>query len=129
MKILDCTLRDGGYYTSWDFDKALVDQYILSLNHLPIDYIEVGYRSPLMKVYNGKYFYLPLYELEDLRAKSIKKLAVILNEKDVRIEHLESLLKPIVGLVDMVRLAIDPNNLGRAIGLAYEVKQKLGLIM
>ena len=31
MKILDCTLRDGGYYTNWDFDKNLVDNYIDSL--------------------------------------------------------------------------------------------------
>ena len=23
-KIFDCTLRDGGYYTSWDFDRELV---------------------------------------------------------------------------------------------------------
>ena len=28
MKILDCTLRDGGYYTNWDFDDALVTTYI-----------------------------------------------------------------------------------------------------
>jgi len=27
-KILDCTLRDGGYYTNWDFDRKLVDTYI-----------------------------------------------------------------------------------------------------
>ena len=123
MKILDCTLRDGGYYTEWDFNKSLVDQYILALNDLPIDYIELGYRSPLQKEYHGKYFYLPLYELQDLRAKSNKKLVIILNEKDVRIEHLEELLSPIVGLVDMVRMAIDPNNLNRAIELAKEVKK------
>jgi len=28
MKILDCTLRDGGYYTNWDFDDKIVDAYI-----------------------------------------------------------------------------------------------------
>ena len=33
MKILDCTLRDGGYYTNWDFDKNLVDTYIESLKN------------------------------------------------------------------------------------------------
>lgn len=122
MKILDCTLRDGGYYTNWDFNKAQVDQYILACNDLPIDYIEIGYRSPILKTYHGKYFYLPLFELQDLRKKSSKKLVIILNEKDVRKEHLEELLSPIVGLVDMVRLAIDPNNLERAINLAKEVK-------
>ena len=32
MKILDCTLRDGGYYTNWDFDDKIVDA--LSLIHI-----------------------------------------------------------------------------------------------
>ena len=27
-KILDCTLRDGGYYTNWDFDSNIIDNYI-----------------------------------------------------------------------------------------------------
>jgi 4-hydroxy 2-oxovalerate aldolase len=85
-KILDCTIRDGGYYTNWDFDKNLVDQYILSTNQLPIDYLEVGYRSNPMKGYLGKYFYAPIYELENIRKNALKKLVIILNEKDIRVE-------------------------------------------
>src|SRR5690606_23784312 len=65
----------------------------------------------------------PIYELKDLRLKSNKKLVVILNEKDVRKEELNTLLVPIIGIVDMVRMAIDPNNLVRAIELAKEVKK------
>ena len=45
FKILDCTLRDGGYYTNWDFSSEVVDSYIQSMNQLPIDYLEVGYRN------------------------------------------------------------------------------------
>ena len=30
FKILDCTLRDGGYYTNWDFKPQLVDKYLKS---------------------------------------------------------------------------------------------------
>lgn len=122
FKILDCTIRDGGYYTNWDFSKSLVDQYIESVNKLPIDYIEIGYRSQSLDGYLGKYFYNPLYELQDIRAKSNKKLVIILNEKDVRVEHLDALLTPIQGMVDMVRMAIDPQNLGRAIKLSEKVK-------
>jgi 4-hydroxy 2-oxovalerate aldolase len=125
LKILDCTLRDGGYYTNWDFNKSVVDQYIQSTNNLPIDYLEIGYRSTLMKGYFGKYFYSPIYELEQLRNGSNKKLVIILNEKDIRCEHLSQLLEPIKGLIDMIRIAIDPEHLGRAILLAEGIK-KLG---
>ncbi|MES2278384.1 MAG: hypothetical protein V4592_20300 [Bacteroidota bacterium] len=40
MKILGSTLRDGGYCTSWDFSKQRVDNYIWTMNHLPVDYLE-----------------------------------------------------------------------------------------
>jgi len=46
MKILDCTLRDGGYYTNWDFDITLVKSMILSLIRNGVDIIELGYKSP-----------------------------------------------------------------------------------
>ena len=123
MKILDCTLRDGGYYTNWDFDKYLVDIYIKACNDLPIDFIEVGYRSIRLEGYYGEYFYLPLYVMQRLKAQTTKKLVIILNEKDIRPEHLQELLSPCIDLIDMVRLAIDPNQFGRALKLAESVKK------
>lgn len=123
MKILDCTLRDGGYYTNWDFEKSIVKSYIKAANALPIDYLEVGYRNKPSVEYLGKYGYCPVYELRDLRARISKKLAVMLNEKSVLPKDLETLLLPIQGLVDMVRLAIDPKNFERAIILAEAVKK------
>ena len=44
-EILDCTLRDGGYYTDWDFAEDITRTYVSAVNKLPVDYIEVGYRS------------------------------------------------------------------------------------
>lgn len=61
MKLLDCTLRDGGYYTNWDFDDTVVDSYIQAMNALPIDYLELGYRNMPSKEYLGKFGYTPLY--------------------------------------------------------------------
>jgi 4-hydroxy 2-oxovalerate aldolase len=122
FKILDCTLRDGGYYTNWDFDNSLVKIYIESLNQLPVDYIEIGYRSKPLSGYYGEYFYCPSYVMEQLRMKSNKKLAIMLNEKDIVKENLNELLKPASGLIDMVRLAVDPNNFKRALDLAKIIK-------
>jgi len=123
MKILDCTLRDGGYYTNWDFDKELVDNYLENTNKLPIDYLEVGYRSRPLKGYLGEYFYCPDYLLDYIRAKSSKKIVIILNEKEVLPEDLDFLLTPCVGKVDMVRIALDPAQITRAIELATKIKE------
>ncbi|UII31660.1 aldolase catalytic domain-containing protein [Fulvivirga ulvae] len=125
FKILDCTLRDGGYYTQWDFEENLIENYINSFNYLPVDYLEIGYRSKPMKDYHGEYFYCPTYILERVRRDSGKKLAIILNEKDVRAHDVENLLIPCNGHIDLVRIAVDPSNFERALGVAEEVK-KLG---
>ena len=122
FKILDCTLRDGGYYTNWDFSPEVIDAYIQAMNQLPIDYLEIGYRNIPSKVYLGKLGYSPVSVLRHLRAMCAKKLVVMLNEKDVRSTNLKYLLIPIQGLVDMVRIAIDPNNFDRALTLAQEIK-------
>ena len=42
LELLDCTLRDGGYYTNWDFNASLVDEYFKEINQLPIGYVEIG---------------------------------------------------------------------------------------
>lgn len=41
---IDCTLRDGGYYNSWRFEKDLVSKYLDCMNKLNIDFIELGFR-------------------------------------------------------------------------------------
>lgn len=126
MQILDCTLRDGGYYTNWDFAEELVEEYAKTMELLPIDYIEVGYRSIPLKGYFGKYFYCPINVLEKLkRLMPSKRLTIILNEKDIRPEHVEALLGPCKEYITLVRIAIDPQFFDRAIILAKAVK-KLG---
>lgn len=121
-KLLDATLRDGGYYTNWDFKTDVVDAYIQAMNALPIDYLELGYRNIPTKEYMGKFGYCPLSVLKHIRQTCTKKLDVMLNEKSTRPENLETLLSPIIGLVDMVRIAIDPKNFERAVVLAKAVK-------
>lgn len=120
--LLDCTLRDGGYYTDWDFPSQIVETYIEAMNKLPIGYLEVGYRTKPDKNYLGKFGYTPISALQQLKEKCRKKIAVMLNEKNTHPEDLDRLLKPAVGLIDMVRIAIDPKNFDRAILLAKEVK-------
>lgn len=123
MQILDCTLRDGGYYTNWDFNTNTVDAYITAMNGLPIDYLELGYRNNPLKEYNGKFGYCPLSVLKHIRANSKQKLAVMLNEKSTKPEDLEHLIAPLKGVVDMIRIAVDPKNLDRAAILAEKVKE------
>ena len=43
FKVLDCTLRDGGYYNNWDFSLKLAQDYLNSVSKSGVNYIELGF--------------------------------------------------------------------------------------
>ena len=45
INILDCTLRDGGYYNKWDFDCELVNDYLSAMAKAGVNYVELGLRQ------------------------------------------------------------------------------------
>lgn len=53
ITLLDCTLRDGGYYNAWDFDNELIHEYLKAMATLPVDVLEIGFRS--MPAGSGKF--------------------------------------------------------------------------
>ncbi len=123
MKILDCTLRDGGYYTQWDFDASTLNAYVAAMNQLPVDYLEVGYRNTPQDEYLGKMGYSPVSVLKYIREVSCKKLAIMLNAKSTSLSDVDALIAPLRGVIDMVRVAVSPAGLEHALELAKEIKQ------
>ncbi|EKO3492069.1 aldolase catalytic domain-containing protein [Vibrio fluvialis] len=57
FSILDCTLRDGGYYNNWDFKPEVVEQYLASVAKAKIEYIELGLRNFTQKTFLGAFAY------------------------------------------------------------------------
>ena len=45
ITFLDCTLRDGGYYNSWDFSSNVIHQYLNAMQAAGVDVVELGLRS------------------------------------------------------------------------------------
>ena len=45
FKIIDCTLRDGGYYNNWNFSPIFINDFLNYISKLPIDYVELGFRN------------------------------------------------------------------------------------
>ena len=41
--IIDCTLRDGGYYNNWNFSNKLINKYLTTLSKTEINYVEIGF--------------------------------------------------------------------------------------
>ena len=45
LKILDCTIRDGGYLNDWHFDLKLVRELYRAHSRSGVDFVEIGFRS------------------------------------------------------------------------------------
>ncbi|MCC4816396.1 pyruvate carboxyltransferase [Vibrio lentus] len=56
-KILDCTLRDGGYYNNWDFEPEVVEAYLDSVVKAKIDFVELGLRNFPQSEFLGAFAY------------------------------------------------------------------------
>ena len=56
-KILDCTLRDGGYYNKWFFNHNLVKSYLNLMDDLHVDYVEIGFRKKDIEKKFGDFFF------------------------------------------------------------------------
>jgi 4-hydroxy 2-oxovalerate aldolase len=57
VTILDCTLRDGGYYNDWDFDINQAKRLISALNNAGVNIVEIGYKSANKDKYYGLFKY------------------------------------------------------------------------
>ena len=84
LKILDCALRDGGYYNNWDFDAALVDRYLHAMEEACVDVVELGFRYGQKQGFFGPYAYLSERILAELDVGKYNfEVAVMIEESDL----------------------------------------------
>ena len=128
MKLLDCTLRDGGYYTNLTFDDNFVKELVKSLNNAGIDIIEMGYKSPLK---GGKYRKCNDSFIRDIVGDCKTDLAFMIDAKDfingeVDVKLLKDIVKPShESPFTYCRLAITPQQIKEALTM-IELLDELG---
>jgi 4-hydroxy 2-oxovalerate aldolase len=123
LQLLDCTLRDGGYYNNWNYNAATLDAYFTAMEQLPVDIVEIGYRSTRSDQYLGELFYTPPYILE--KAASLMphtQKAIMLDEKDTLPGELTALMQPCKNYIQLVRIALAPHKLANGLALAARLK-------
>ncbi len=83
VRILDCTLRDGGYYNSWQFSNDLVTDYLRAVSRAGVDFVEIGFRSFPQSSFVGPYAYSTDAFLETLPIPDDLKIGVMIDAKTV----------------------------------------------
>ena len=83
VKMLDCTLRDGGYYNSWDFSADLINDYLDAMSAISVDYVELGFRSLQSDGFKGGCAYTTDDFLNQLNLPSNLKFGVMVNASEI----------------------------------------------
>ena len=77
IKILDCTLRDGGYINNWKFGKKNIDFILNKLDESNVDFVELGYLDNSSNYSKNETKYSKLSDVCSLKVKSNKKICMI----------------------------------------------------
>ena len=111
LKLLDCTLRDGGYYNNWKFSSTLANKYLSSLKKTNIKYVEIGFRfSNEISKKLGPFASSKEQFLKKLQLPNNLSLGVMINAADF-IENEKELIKIFTkkknSVIKFVRVAVN----------------------
>ena len=85
IKLLDCTLRDGGYYNNWDFSSGLIKDYLEAMVSIQADYVEIGFRLISNNDFKGGCAFSTDSYIESLNIPHAlkNKIGVMVNGSDI----------------------------------------------
>ena len=80
---MDCTFRDGGYYTNWDFSSELVNRYLKAVSAAGVDVAEIGFRFVKNDSFRGACAYTTDEFLDSLEIPTDISIGVLINASDL----------------------------------------------
>lgn len=83
LTLLDCTLRDGGYYNNWSFSRNLVNDYLKAIAGSGIKYVEIGFRSLRENKLNGPNFFSRDNYIDILNIPKSLNIGVMINISEI----------------------------------------------
>lgn len=116
VKILDCTLRDGGYVNNWNFGFCNIKSIIHCLADANIDFIECGFLKNETQNINSSIFPSSL-ELNNIISKN-EKYALMINYGEFPISKIPESDSIIY------RIAFKKEDLNEALDFCQQIKNK-----
>jgi len=126
IKVLDCTIRDGGLINGHDFDIRFVREVYKALSEAGIDYMEIGYKNSKRLFSPKEYGKWKFCEDEDIKRvidgiESKTKIAVMV---DVDRVDVDDVLPRKDSPVAMIRVASYVKDIDKAIYLVNHFADK-----
>lgn len=124
IKILDCTLRDGGYVNDWNFGMGTIQSIISRLDKAGIDIIEIGFLDERRKYDENRAIlpdtdsFTPVFKNLDIKG------AMILAMIDYGTCGIEKLTEQKDSVLDGIRVIFKKKDYPQALKFCEEIKKK-----
>jgi len=126
IKVLDCTIRDGGLMNKHDFEPRFVREVYKAISEAGVDYMEIGYKNSRRLFSTKEYGKWKFCDDEDIRKviegiPSKTKISVMV---DVDRVDVDDVLEKKDSPVDMIRVATYVKDVDKAISLVNHFDKK-----
>ena len=127
IKVVDCTVRDGGLMNKWQFGDDFVEQVYLANTAAGVDYMEIGYLSSESSFSRDEFGPWKFCAEEDIQRiighNGDKKIKLSAMADIGRIEY-DDIPPCSESSLDMVRVACYVHQVDKAIALAHHCMEK-----
>jgi 4-hydroxy 2-oxovalerate aldolase len=126
IKVLDCTIRDGGLTNKWQFSDETVRKVFLALSESGIDYMEIGYKSSeqyFSRAEHGAWKFCTEEDIKRIVGDVETKMKLSAMADIGRIDS-EDIPYKKDSILDMIRVACYAKEIDKGIALAHECLNK-----
>ena len=126
IKVIDCTVRDGGLMNKWQFEDQFVRNVYNALGDAGVDYMEIGYlssESAFSRDEYGPWRFCAEEDLQRIIGDTEKKIKLSAMADIGRIEY-DDIPPKSESSLDMVRVACYVHQIDKAIALAHHCIEK-----
>jgi 4-hydroxy 2-oxovalerate aldolase len=126
IKVLDCTIRDGGLINDWHFKDDFVKSVYSATQESGIDYVEIGYKSSAKLFTPGEFGKWKFCEEDHVKAimgdkpKTIKISAMA----DIGRIEFDEIPEAKDSVLDMIRVASYIKEIDKAIAMVNHLQEK-----
>ncbi|MEJ2697633.1 MAG: aldolase catalytic domain-containing protein, partial [Candidatus Sulfobium sp.] len=126
IKVLDCTVRDGGLINKWQFSDDFVKKVFLALSRAGLDYMEIGYKSSekyFSRQENGAWKFCAEEDLRRIVGDGDSGLKLSAMADVGRIDY-DDIPPQKDSVLDMIRVACYVKEVDKGISLAHDCIDK-----
>ena len=126
IKVIDCTIRDGGLINKWQFSDEIVRKVFLALSAAGVDYMEIGYKSSekyFSRAEHGAWKFCTEEDIKRIVGETDTKMKLSAMADIGRIDS-EDIPQKKDSILDMIRVACYAKETDKAIALAHECLDK-----